>query len=200
MNYVYVTPNLYVQLFGEEPAYNYTLLNIAKDEGVQETLAQQLVENGDILGVSFSTDIANSFKDIVTSLNYIVLVIIVSAGLLAFVVLYNLVNINVSERIRELATIKVLGFYDKEVSAYIYRENVVCTVMGIAVGLVAGVFLEKFVVRTAEVDVVMFTPDIDLMSFVYSAALTVAFTLIVNFVLHFRLKKISMVESLKSVE
>ena len=140
------------------------------------------------------------FTDMMGSLNSIVWVLIISAGALAFIVMYNLVNINVNERIRELATIKVLGFYDKEVSAYIYRENNIAAAFGIMIGLVLGVFLERFVIVTAEVDAVMFAPDISAPCFLFAAALTVLFTLIVNITLHFQLKKINMVESLKSVE
>ena len=119
---------------------------------------------------------------------------------LAFVVLYNLSNININERVRELATIKVLGFYDKEVDAYIYRENVFLTVIGIVLGLVMGIFLHRFVVSVAEVDVVMFGRTISWLSYVLGAAMTALFAVIVNWIMHFRLKKISMVESLKSVE
>ena len=118
----------------------------------------------------------------------------------ALIVLYNLTNINVNERVRELATLKVLGFYDKEVSAYIYRENTASSILGVLVGLVVGIFLHRFVVLTAEVDLVMFSREIFPMSYVWAALLTLAFTLLVNFLLHFRLKKIDMVESLKSVE
>ena len=114
--------------------------------------------------------------------------------------MYNLVNINVNERVRELATIKVLGFYDKEVSAYIYRENNIAAACGLGLGLVLGIFLERFVIVTAEVDAVMFSPEISLPCYLYAALLTVLFTVIVNITLHFQLKRISMVESLKSVE
>ncbi|MGI5905928.1 MAG: FtsX-like permease family protein, partial [Candidatus Pararuminococcus gallinarum] len=111
-----------------------------------------------------------------------------------------LTNININERIRELATIKVLGFYDREVSAYIYRENTISALIGMAVGLVVGIFFERFVILTAEVDMVMFVPDIAPYCFILAAVLTILFTVIVNIVVHFKLKKIDMVESLKSVE
>ncbi|MFQ9872824.1 MAG: ABC transporter permease [Oscillospiraceae bacterium] len=129
-----------------------------------------------------------------------VLVLIISASALAFVVLYNLSNVNVNERIREIATIKVLGFYDREVTQYIFRENVILTVMGIAAGLVLGIFLHQFVIVTAEIDTAMFGRQIYPLSYILAALLTFLFAGVVNFALHFRLKKVSMVESLKSVE
>ena len=119
---------------------------------------------------------------------------------LAFVVLYNLNNININERIRELATLKVLGFYDSEVSAYIYRENVFLTVIGIILGLVLGIFLNLAIIGAIDIDTVTFSTDLKPLSFVISAALTLLFAVIVNIAMHFKLKKISMVESLKSVE
>ena len=128
------------------------------------------------------------------------LALIVSAGALAFVVLFNLANININERMRELATLKVLGFYDGELSAYVYRENTVSAVLGIAAGLLLGVFLSRFVITTAEVDAVMFAPDIPLYCFVFAALLTVVFAVFVNLILHFRLKKIDMAASLKAIE
>lgn len=196
---VYMSPNLYESLYGEPPDFNCLIFHLA-DSVDSDTLSTQLNNDSRILGISFSDSVSESFRDIVSSLDYIVLIIIVCAGALAFIVLYNLININVTERTRELATIKVLGFFDKEVDAYIYRETVFCTLLGIAAGLVLGIFLERFVVVTAEVDVVMFTPEIDLMSYLLSALLTLLFTVIVIFALHFKLKKLDMVESLKELE
>lgn len=134
------------------------------------------------------------------SLDAIVILLIVCAGGLAFVVLYNLANINITERVREIATIKVLGFYDGETSAYIYRENLISTLVGIIVGLAAGKILHYFVVITSEVDLVLFNRQLVWWAYVLGALLTLAFAFIVNLVLHFKLKKIDMVESLKSVE
>ncbi len=134
------------------------------------------------------------------SLDYVILVLIISAGALAFVVLYNLTNVNVTERLREIATIKVLGFYDNEVSSYVYRENILLTIIGMLFGLFLGIFLHRFIVVTAEMDYMMFGRKIKLLSYVYSAVLTMFFSGLVNFVMHFKLKKISMVESLKSVD
>ena len=129
-----------------------------------------------------------------------VILLIVCAGLLAIVVLYNLANINITERVREIATIKVLGFYDIETSAYIYRENVITSVLGILAGFLAGIVLHHFVVITSEVDIVLFDRSLVWWSFLLGALFTVVFTVLVNFVLHFKHKKIDMVESMKSVE
>ncbi len=199
MNYVYMTPDYYAQLFGSKPLNNMFAMDM--EEGTDlSALSETLLSYDHVQGLSYASDTTEQFADMVDSMGSIMLVIIVSAGLLAFIVMYNLVNINVTERMRELATIKVLGFYDKEVSAYIYRENTISAVIGMFVGLVLGVFLERFVVSTAEVDIVMFAPEIPWTAFLYAGALTLAFAFVVNFVLHFKLKKIDMVESMKSIE
>ena len=163
-------------------------------------LATELMKMPEINAVVYTTQTIDTFNNVINALSLVVAVFIIAAAALAFVVLYNLSNININERVRELATIKVLGFYDKEVDAYIYRENVFLTVIGIALGLVAGIFLHRFVVNVAEVDVVMFGRTIGWLSYVLAAAMTALFAVIVNWIMHFRLKKISMVESLKSVE
>ena len=138
--------------------------------------------------------------DMMQSLNYVVIILIVSAGLLAFVVLYNLSNVNISERIRELATIKVLGFYNKEVHSYISRETVILTCIGIGFGLIGGYFLNYFVLGTCEINMLRFCKIIEPMSYVWAVLITVGFTVIVDIVTYFSLKKIDMIESLKSVE
>lgn len=138
--------------------------------------------------------------DTMGSLNIVVWVLIISAAMLAFIVLYNLTNINISERIRELSTIKVLGFYDKEVTMYVYRENNILTLLGILLGCVLGKLLHGFVIKTAEVDLMMFPPDIHFISYVYSAILTLLFSTVVMFVMHRRLRKVDMIEALKSTE
>ena len=134
------------------------------------------------------------------SLNSVVVAVVVSAGCLAFVVLYNLVNITINERIREIATIKVLGFNDAEVAQYVFRENAILSVIGTGVGLIAGIFLHQFVVTTAEVEMVMFWRAISWQSYLYAVAVMFFFADAVNSMMYFKLKKISMVESLKSVE
>lgn len=199
MNYVYMSPEQYAQAFGESVAYNAFVLNMS-DLSAEDALSQKLLQNNNILAINYSTEGGKQFRDIVQSLNYIVLVLILCAGALAFVVLYNLANINVEERLREIATIKVLGFYDGEVSAYVHRENTISSLMGMAVGLLVGIPFVRFIVQTAEVDAVMFNPTINAASFIFAAALTFAFTLLVNFAMHFRLKKVDMVSSLKSIE
>ncbi len=199
-NYAYMTRETYDTL-GIDDGFsgNVFLINMTDPERTDE-LSEMLLKNEDVLAVTYSEDGGDKFRDLVDSLSLIVVAIIASAGALAFVVLFNLSNINVNERIRELATIKVLGFYDGEVAAYIYRENMISTLMGTAAGLVMGIFLEKFVVKTAEVDAVMFAPGIPFYCFAAAAALTLLFALLVNVTLYFRLKKIDMAASLKAIE
>ena len=134
------------------------------------------------------------------SLNSVVWVLIISAGLLAFVVLYNLSNVNISERVRELATIKVLGFYDKEVYDYVAKETTILTVIGIVLGLVGGYFLNLFIIETCELDMIMFNKIVEPISYLYATIITIVFTIIVNITTYFRLKKIDVIESLKSIE
>lgn len=200
-HYIYMTPALYESVYGDKVKFT-ELLAKATDtaEDFENKLSTDLLKDSDVSSINFTTGISKNFNDIISSLNYIVLVLIVSAGALAFVVLYNLTNINVSERLREIASIKVLGFFDREVSAYVYRENVILTIIGMALGLIFGIFLHKYVVITAEVDYVMFGRDILPLSYVYAAILTVVFSGLVNLVMYFKLKKIKMVESLKSID
>ena len=211
-HYVYISQALYEQAFGEEAQFNYVMAQLKDDiknekpvaDGQENNqkgqLATELMKMPEINAVVYTTQTIDTFNNVINALTLVVVVFIIAAAALAFVVLYNLSNININERVRELATIKVLGFYDKEVDAYIYRENVFLTVIGIALGLVMGIFLHRFVVSVAEVDVVMFGRTISWLSYVLGAAMTALFAVIVNWIMHFRLKKISMVESLKSVE
>lgn len=198
-NFAYVSPRQYEASWEQEVPYNSFLICLDDPES-QDHVASDLLENNNVLSVSFSADSGQQFRDIVGSLTYIVLVIIVCAGALAFVVLYNLANINVEERVREIATIKVLGFYDREVSAYIYRESILSSLLGIGVGLLLGIPFLRFIIRTAEVDAVMFNPALSPTMFLFSALLSLLFSLVVNLAMHFRLKKIDMVQSLKSIE
>lgn len=211
-HYVYISQALYEQAFGEEAQFNYVMAQLKDDiknekpvaDGQENNqkgqLATELMKMPEINAVVYTTQTIDTFNNVINALTLVVVVFIIAAAALAFVVLYNLSNININERVRELATIKVLGFYDKEVDAYIYRENVFLTVIGIVLGLVMGIFLHRFVVSVAEVDVVMFGRTISWLSYVLGAAMTALFAVIVNWIMHFRLKKISMVESLKSVE
>lgn len=199
LHYIYISPKTYEEVYGEKPVYNLTFVNL-KDGIDESNFKEQLIANDEFYGMSYKSDSSRGFLNSVDSLDAIVVLLIVCAGGLAFVVLYNLANINITERVREIATIKVLGFYDNETSAYIYRENIISTLLGILVGLVAGKVLHHFVVITAEVDIVLFNRELVWWAYALGALLTMAFAFIVNLVLHFKLKKIDMVESLKSVE
>ncbi|MBD5140201.1 MAG: FtsX-like permease family protein [Ruminococcus sp.] len=198
-NYAYMKPETYAKTGLGELKNNILLMNMT-DENASDQLSEVLLEHEAVLGISYSSGGGDKFRDLVDSLALIVVAIIASAGALAFVVLFNLSNINVNERIRELATIKVLGFFDGEVAAYIYRENILSTIMGTGAGLILGIFLEKFVVQTAEVDAVMFAPGIAAYCFFAAAAISVFFSVLVNITLYFRLKKIDMATSLKAIE
>ena len=196
-HYLYLSPALYEEFFGEAPAYNIILGALAEDVE-REKLSTDLLSCEHIAIAQFTGDISENLSKSLQGIDSIVWVLILSAGALALVVLYNLTNINVSERQKELATIKVLGFYDSEVSAYIYRETAVLTLFGAVLGLVLGVFLHQFVIRTAEIDIVMFGRSIYPPSFVWSFLLTIVFSVLVNLVMHRKLKNISMVESMKA--
>ena len=198
LNYIYMSKEAYTNK-ANSLTYN-AFLAVMSNTDLNNELSRELLADSNIIYVSYTSENSNRFRDIIGNLNYIILVIIFSAGVLAFTVLYNLININVNERRRELATIKVLGFYDREISSYIYRENTISCLIGITIGLFLGIPLDYFVISSAEVDAVMFTPGINLLSFVYAGAFTFIFNMIVNFAVHFKLKKINMVESLKSVE
>lgn len=200
-NYVYMTPEYYEQVFNRKVDYKSVVATIEdKSDESEIIMSKKISENKGVAGVSFNSGIKENFDNTIKSLNYVVLVMIVSAGALAFVVLYNLTNVNISERIREIATIKVLGFYDKEVSAYIYRENIILTFVGTIVGLGLGVLLHKFIMVTVEMDNMMFGRNVDISSFIVSAVLTLTFAALVNFAMYYKLKNVEMVESLKSVD
>lgn len=201
LHYVYMTPAYYTSVFGKEPVFNTTLLNYtAQDSAWEDQFGEQLTKNDRVAAVSFSSSIGSAFDETMKSMDVVTLVLIVSAAALAFVVLYNLTNINVSERIRELSTIKVLGFYDNEVTMYIYRENILLTLLGIAAGSGLGIVLHSYVLQTAELDATMFAPIIHWPSYIYAALLTMVFSGIVMAFMHIKLKRIHMIEALKSVE
>ncbi|WP_042357405.1 FtsX-like permease family protein [Bacillus rubiinfantis] len=200
-HYVYMSPKLYREVFHKNPKFQELLAKTTHtSEAFENKLSSQLLNRKEVSSVSFITGISKNFEETISSLNYVILVLIISAGALAFVVLYNLTNVNITERLREIATIKVLGFYDYEVSNYVYRENILLTIIGLVFGLVLGVFLHRYIVITSEIDNVMFGRTINGLSYFYSALLTLLFSGLVNVVMHFRLKKISMVESLKSID
>lgn len=200
-HYVYMTPPCYEKTFGEKPKYSSTVYTMKEDaESDLETLGNAILKYPAALSISYTSSTAGQVERMLGSLGAVIWVLIISAGMLAFVVLYNLNNINITERQRELATLKVLGFYDGEVSQYVFRENILLSFIGILAGAVFGIFLHRYVITTVEVDAVMFGRNIKPISFVYSGLITFGFSMFVNMVMHFKLKKIDMVESLKSVE
>ncbi len=200
-HYVYMSPALYEQVFGEAPSYNseYLALKDAGEEAAKE-MSQRVLEISGVSGVTLVSDMNQTITDMLGSLDLVVWVLIVSAGLLAFVVLYNLNNINITERKRELATIKLLGFYDMELAVYVYRENVLLTLIGIAAGIFMGNVLHRFIINTVEVDMIMFGRTIHFISYLYGIGLTLLFAVFVNVTMFYKLRRIDMVESLKSVE
>lgn len=200
-HYLYMSPEYYREIFKERATENVLIADLKDDrKSVENAIGQDLVKRDEINSVVFFTGMAESFNDTISSLNIVTVVLVISAGLLAFVVLYNLTNVNVSERLREIATIKVLGFYDKEVSAYVYRENILLTFIGAGTGLLLGILLHRIIMSVAEMDTVMFGRNIEPLSFLYAVLITIGFALIVNLAMYPKLKKIPMVESLKSVE
>ncbi|WP_150271321.1 ABC transporter permease [Paenibacillus tepidiphilus] len=201
MHYAYMTPAYYNSVFGKDAVFNTSLLNYSAQDSVwEDQFSEKLTANGSVAAVSFSSNVGTAFDETMQSMDVVTLVLIVSAAALAFVVLYNLTNINVSERIRELSTIKVLGFYDNEVTMYIYRENILLTLLGIAGGSGLGILLHSYVLQTAELDATMFAPVIEWPSYIYAALLTMVFSGIVMAFMHMKLKRIHMIEALKSVE
>lgn len=211
-HYVYMTRNMYEELYCSDDIiikdgdnrYNTNSICIINKENLSEQqiddMAKQILEKNEVASITRTDTIAGLMNDMMSSLNYVVIVLIISAGLLAFVVLYNLANINISERIRELATIKVLGFYNKEVYLYVARETVLLTIIGISLGLIGGYFLNSFVLATCELNMLKFSTQINIESYFYSVLITWGFTMIVNIFTYFSLKKINMIESLKSIE
>lgn len=201
LHYIYISPELYGKVFGETPEFvDYLTINTSTDSAFEDSMQEKYMAYDQVSEVSFITKTADRIANMLKSLDTVIYVLVIAAGLLAFVVLYNLNNINISERIRELATLKVLGFYDMEVSRYVLRENVCLTLIGCFLGIFFGKVLHRFVILTAETDIMMFGRDIEIVSFVYSILITLFFSAVVNFFMHFRLKKVDMVESMKSVE
>ncbi len=200
-NYVYMSTAQYETLFEEPADYNQLYLKLAdmtKEE--EESFSSSMLSHEEVDSVTYVHELQESVATMMRALELVVVVLIVAAGMLAFIVLYNLNNINMIERRRELATLKVLGFYDVEVGSYVYRENVLLTLFGILAGVVMGFFLHRYVILTVEVDMIMFGREIEFPSYIYSIILTCIFALLINFGMLFKLKKIDMVESLKSAE
>ena len=199
-HFAYFSPTYYEEIFGKIPTYNSELLlfSEALTKEQENQIANDLMKQDRVLNVTFLSDSSTALDDTTEILNIVVWLLIISAGLLAFIVLYNLNNINISERIRELSTIKVLGFYNKEVTMYIYRENIFLTLFGIIAGLFLGQILHGYVLATVELDMLMFSPEIHLLSYLYSSLITLFFTIIVGFVMYQKLKHVDMIEALKS--
>lgn len=197
--YAYVTADVYEQAMGQ-PADFATVYADLGDGVDRDAFSDQLLSMDGVKTVTYSDETIDSYRTMLKSVNSVVVVLVVAAALLAFVVLYNLTNINITERAREIATLKVLGFTSREVDAYIFRETILLSVIGAAIGLVLGIFMEGFVITTAEVDQVMFGRDIHAASFAIAFALTMAFSGVVALAMRGKLRRIDMVESLKSNE
>ena len=200
-HYLYMTSGFYEESYGEKLEYNSIVYKTAdRNNEEAERVGEEALKYPGALSVSYTTDLREQVDHMLGALDLVIVVLIISAGMLAFVVLYNLNNISITERKRELATLKVLGFYNNEVTMYVYRENIVLTLMGSVFGVLLGWILHRFIIVTVEIESVMFGRNIDLSSFLFAFLLTVAFSCIVNGAMYFKLKKIDMVESLKSVE
>lgn len=200
-HYIFMSEELLMEMTGEEFSENVVLLKTEKlTETEREALRDLILDTQDFSAVVDYSNIRTELHKTFSSMDYVVLVLTISAFLLAVVVLYNLTNINIKERIREIATLKVLGFYDGEVSGYVFRENALLTIIGAGFGLLLGIFMHLYVIRTAEVDMIMFERQISPLSFILAFLLTCAFSFGINAIMHFYLKHVKMVESLKSVE
>ena len=201
MHYIYMPPEYYEEIANTDAVVNSAMFTIKDQENLSaQQFKEELLEHDGVLSIVFLSDIEEEFNDMMGNLNFVIIVIILSAGALAFLVLFNLTNINITERIREIATIKVLGFRDHEVDAYIFRENMLLTLVGTFLGLFLGVLFHKYIIRTMEIDSMMFGQQAHPESFLWSILLTLIFTLLVNLFMHRKLKRVNMVESLKSVE
>ena len=172
--------------------------NISNEE--LDKLTASIVLYDEVSGINLTSSLIKMVEDMLSLLNYVVLILIVSAALLAFVVLYNLANVNISERKREIATLKVLGFYDQEVDNYINKESIMLTILGIVLGLIFGYMLTKYLITTCETEMLRFGRKISAISYAYAIIITSTYTFLVNKIIHFTLKKINMIDSLKSIE
>lgn len=200
-NYIFMTSEYYSQVFGYTPDNNRILGILTSDgEDIQSVIGDRYLTDNNVKSLTFVKANITRFENMIQSLDLVTWVLIISAGMLAFVVLYNLTNVNISERIREIATIKVLGFYDREVGEYVYRENIILTLIGGVFGLLLGMALHAYIMTTIELDGVMFGTKINISSFLISYGITILFSLLINIFMYPSLKKIPMVESLKSVE
>lgn len=201
-HYVYMTSALYEEVYEKQPFYNNILIKTDESFALNELqkIGEEILEYEDVLNIQYTDTLSGQLNDMLYALDKVMIVLIAVAGMLSFVVLYNLNNINITERRRELATLKVLGFYDTEVATYVYRENILLTLLGTIVGCGVGKVLHLFTITTVEVDMAMFGRQIFPISYLYGALFTIGFSAFVNWIMYFKLKKIDMVESLKSVE
>ena len=198
--YLYINKNTYENTFKNYKINSFLIDFDNLNEHDSNQFDEKYISKNEITSIVNNEDIKENINSMLGSIDSIVAILIIAAALLAFVVLYNLSNINISERKREIATLKVLGFYHNEVDRYITRENVLLTIIGIAIGLLFGSYLSHFIISTCEPDYIMFIRHVDILSYVISALMTIFFTIIVNIVTHYNLKKINMIESLKNVE
>ena len=200
-NYIFMTSEYYSQVFGYTPDNNRILGILTSDgDDIQSVIGDRYLTDNNVKSLTFVKANITRFENMIQSLDLVTWVLIISAGMLAFVVLYNLANINIGERIREIATLKVLGFYDKEVDDYINKESIILTLVGIILGFIGGYALCNFLVKTCEPDMVRFIRHIHIQSYIYSGAITAIFSMIVNLMVHKTLKKVDMISSLKSIE
>lgn len=199
-HYIYMTPNLYKHYFEKDCTYNSLIAHSSLTGNDQQSLIDNVCANKSVKTAYFTTANRENFERMLQSVNMVIVILIVAAGLLAFVVLYNLININICERAREIATLKVLGSNKRETNMYINRETFVLSFLGSLLGLILGVVMEQFVILSAEVDMVMFGRIIHFESYLVSLAITLVFTVLVSLFMRKKLFSISMVESLKSVE
>lgn len=212
-DYAYMTPNVYMTVFGEAPSYHYAMANLTQDVKLADTnaaadgtvsakaqLASDLMNKVGINAVAYSSDSVETFNEVVKAMSIVIALLIAAAALLEVIVLYNLANVNINERMREIATLKVVGFHDKEVSSYIYRENIILTVFGAVIGLIAGIFLHKLMIHFIVIDTVTYGKSITLISYAIALVATALLSVLVNLLMHRKLKKVGMVESFKSVE
>ncbi|KOR26958.1 FtsX-like permease family protein [Clostridium sp. L74] len=197
-HYIYLSPSYYKKVFNSNPTYNAQLLKLNSDKEDDSQISSTLMNNDKVINVTLTSKLRSLSES--ADLGLVMIVIIVASGSLAFVVLYNLININVSERIREISTIKVLGFYDNEVAMYIFRENIILTMLGILSGAFMGKLLYIFLVSTAEIDNMMMIPTVNSCSYVTSGLITVFFAILVMIFMHIKLKNVNMVDALKSIE
>ena len=198
-HYVYLTKNTYEKNIGSYIT-NSLLINDNLSTSDNNKLEKELYQQNGITSITYMETAKNTLINMTDSLDSVVAILIVSSALLAFVVLYNLSAINISERKREIATLKVLGFYNNEVDSYLNRENILLTIIGITLGLIGGLYLSHFIISTCETDDIMFVRHINTLSYILSTIISIIFSLAVNIITHFNLKKIDMIESLKSVE